>query len=196
MTQEMHDKSTKCTEALALSQFDGLEAGPWGWFGHGREVYLATVHYGRRYVIGFTRSGFSGAQPRFRHKGILHKAEEFLKFEVGPQEVTGLAAARACGEVYREDVRDIAHPVAQAIKLIPDMIAELKANRARIAELERGIHYSSDVETLMPSKELIQGALAVLSNAMIASNGRSATFEIGNDVDGAFIFRAERRRAA
>lgn len=45
-----------------------ITPGPWAWFGTGnnQNLYLATTHSGRRYVMGFERWGMRGAQPIFQ----------------------------------------------------------------------------------------------------------------------------------
>lgn len=45
-----------------------------------------------------------------------------------------------------------------------------------------------------PDHDLTTGALAALSNLMILSNADTATFEIENDVDGRFVFKATRTK--
>lgn len=52
------------------------------------------------------------------------------------------------------------------------------------------IHYSASVSALKPDDELVQAALAVLSNLMMVTNATSAEFEIGNPIDGVFKFTA------
>lgn len=54
----------KSARALA----DAATPGPWEWFGNTKqyEVYLATKHSGRRFVMDFVRWGMGGAQPRFQ----------------------------------------------------------------------------------------------------------------------------------
>ena len=52
--------------------------GPWEWFGNTkmREVYLATTHSGRVFVMDFVRWGMTNAQPRFqvryeKNRGVM-----------------------------------------------------------------------------------------------------------------------------
>lgn len=82
-------------------------AGPWSWFGNANSnsLYLATRDRGRRYVMGFKRWGFSGAQPQFQpaNRGLVD-ASALLQFEVGDRDVVGVEQAKANTSVYRMDV--------------------------------------------------------------------------------------------
>ena len=102
--------------------------GPWSWFGNARtnEIYLATVHSGRRYVMGFQRWGMRGAQPMFQpaERGLV-AAEKLLKFEVGDQSVTGVDAAKADDGVYRFDIRGIDCADARLIAAAPELLIAL-----------------------------------------------------------------------
>ena len=103
--------------------------GPWKWCGNARtnEVYLATTHSGRRYVMGFQRWGMRGAQPVFqpRERGLV-PAEKLFKFEVGDQRVTGVAEAQANDSVYRLDIRGIDCADAHLIAAAPELLAALE----------------------------------------------------------------------
>lgn len=103
--------------------------GPWAWFGNARnnEVYLATTHSGRRYVMGFQRWGMKGAQPMFQpaDRGLV-PAANLLKFEVGDKSVTGFDAAKADDSVYRLDISGIACADAYLIAAAPEMLASLE----------------------------------------------------------------------
>jgi hypothetical protein len=106
-----------------------LPPGPWGWFGNGGngQLYLATQHSGRVYVMSFDRWGMRSAQPVFRvtdgKYGRLIDAADLLKFEVGDRGVRGINAAKADPSVYRYDISGIDHPVARAIEKIPELTA-------------------------------------------------------------------------
>ncbi len=60
------------TKPFSISELAKLERamtpGDWQWFGNTKmhEVYLATVHGGRIFVMDFQRWGMGGAQPRFQ----------------------------------------------------------------------------------------------------------------------------------
>lgn len=104
--------------------------GPWAWFGNGRtqEVYLATKHSGRRYVMGFQRWGMRGAQPMFQTaEGRLAPASELLAFEVGDRGVRGIDAAKENDSVYRFDVRGIDCADARLIAAAPELLEALIA---------------------------------------------------------------------
>lgn len=102
--------------------------GPWGWFGQGgHDLYLATKHSGRRYVMGFRRMGLQGAQPVFQVNSRMVPASDLLQFEVGDRDVVGLDAAKADDSVYRYDVRGINCADARLIAAAPDLYEALKA---------------------------------------------------------------------
>lgn len=108
---------------------EGHTPGPWAWFGNARnnEVYLATTHSGRRYVMGFQRWGMKGAQPMFQpaDRGLV-PASDLLKFEVGDKSVTGVDAAKADESVYRLDISGIACADARLIAAAPDLLEALE----------------------------------------------------------------------
>lgn len=103
--------------------------GPWAWFGNGRnrEIYLATEHSGRRYVMGFQRWGMRGAQPMFQpaERGLV-PAADLLQFEVGDHDVVGLDAAKQDDSVYRLDIRGIDCADARLIAASPCLLGALK----------------------------------------------------------------------
>lgn len=103
--------------------------GPWGWFGTAGgcpEIYLATKHSGRRYVMGFNRWGLNGAQPSFQPNGCgMVKAKDLLQFEVGDQSIVGLDAAQKDTSVYRFQIRGIAAPDAHLIAAAPELYEAL-----------------------------------------------------------------------
>jgi hypothetical protein len=111
--------------------------GPWAWFGNakGRNIYLATIHSGRRFVMQFGRWGMNSAQPIFQDRAVMRPAVEFLKFEVGNPEVTGFEAAQDDPSVYRYDIRDIDHPDARLIAAAPELAAVAKRYEAWEARL-------------------------------------------------------------
>ena len=107
----------------------GHTPGPWAWYGDGahHQIYLATAHSGRRWVMGFNRWGMRGAQPCFQSGGILRAASDLFTFVVGDKSVRGIAAAKSDGSVYRYDVSGIDHPDARLIAAAPDLLAACKA---------------------------------------------------------------------
>ena len=104
--------------------------GPWAWFGNANhnQIYLATTHSGRRYVMGFKRWGFSGAQPQFQPRGSgLVDASELLEFAVGDPSVRGFKQAKSDGSVYRYDVSGIDCADARLIAAAPDLLEAAEA---------------------------------------------------------------------
>lgn len=102
--------------------------GPWRWFGQGGrkrkqvDLYLATTHSGRRFVVDFTRSGMNGAQPRFRSpRGLMADASTMLRYEVN----------------YRDDVAGIDNPDAVALERswedVDDLLREVERLRGLLA---------------------------------------------------------------
>lgn len=124
--------------------------GPWGWFGTatGEEIYLATLHSGRRYVMSFRRWGLRSAQPAFQVEGKgMVAARHLLQFEVGDQNVVGLKAAQENESVYRYHIRGIAHPDACLISAAPDMLEALEVAEA---ELENHTSVPGVSEHILP----------------------------------------------
>jgi hypothetical protein len=101
----------------------GHTPGPWAWFGNAKnnEVYLATTHSGRRYVMGFDRWGMRGAQPTFQpgERGVV-PATSLFTFEVGNPDVRGVEQAKADDSVYRLDINGIDCADARLIAAAPD----------------------------------------------------------------------------
>ncbi len=87
------------------------------WYGNQYGIYLATVHHGRRYVMGFSRMGMQGAQPNFVNpqNHTLSPASDLVKFVVGDREVTGFTEARSNDSVYRYDISEIDAPDAKRL---------------------------------------------------------------------------------
>ena len=103
--------------------------GPWAWFGNAgsNQVYLATTHSGRRFIMDFVRWGMRGAQPRFQpERGGMIDAKDLLQFEVGDRDIVGIDAARKDTSVYRYDVRGINSADARLIAAAPEMLEALR----------------------------------------------------------------------
>lgn len=113
----------------------GHTPGPWAWMGNGYagQMYLATTHSGRRYVMGFRRWGPQGAQPEFQSDGRLVPAKDLIQFEVGDGTAVGMEAAKADPSVYRFDIDGIDHPDARLIAAAPDF-AEVAPDAADLLE--------------------------------------------------------------
>lgn len=104
--------------------------GPWAWFGNAGgcpDIYLATTHSGRRYVMSFRRWGMRGAQPQFQRDHVLVDASELLQFEVGNKSVVGIEAAKNDESVYRYQISGIASPDARLIAAAPELAEALEA---------------------------------------------------------------------
>lgn len=114
------------------ARHEAATRGPWRWFGSGgrrrKEVnlYLATTHSGRRYVMDFIRSGMGGAQPRFQpgaYRGMV-PARDLLQYAVE----------------YRDDITGIDCADARFIESswsdVADLLDEVTRLRAQLAERE------------------------------------------------------------
>ncbi|GBQ64869.1 hypothetical protein AA103196_0993 [Ameyamaea chiangmaiensis NBRC 103196] len=133
--------------------------GPWGWFGYAGgipEVYLATTHSGRRYVMGFKRWGMKGAQPQFQPEGRgLVDASKLLQFEVGDRSVRGVEEARKNGSVYRLDIRGIDCPDARLISASPDLAEAL----------DEIMNYQGGADSALDDPYIVERARAALAKA-------------------------------
>lgn len=112
---ELNDVSCKARQATP---------GPWSWFGNTKfhDIYLATVKWGRRYIMGFARWGMRGAQPRFQdpQQHVMVDVSEVAVME----------------RDYRKDFHDINNPDARFIArmdptTVLPMVQEIRAGRAR-----------------------------------------------------------------
>ncbi|WP_058987792.1 hypothetical protein [Acetobacter senegalensis] len=134
--------------------------GPWAWFGSAGgapDIYLATNHSGRRYVMSFRRWGLNGAQPCFQPEGRgMKKASDLLQFEVGDRSIVGIDAAKKDTSVYRYQIRGIAAPDAHLIAAAPELY---KALSDLVSSLE-----CSDTD-LFILREEIKVARAALAKA-------------------------------
>ena len=111
--------------------------GPWSWFGNAgsNDIYLATTHSGRRYVMRFKRWGFSGAQPQFQPEGRgLVDASKLLTFQIGNRDVRGVEQAKADSSVYRLDIDGIDCADARLIAAAPDLLATLSGYADQFCE--------------------------------------------------------------
>lgn len=97
---ERMQEARRCgDEALAGIRARSAAAtpGPWAWFGNTdvHNVYLATQHWGRHYVMGFRRWGMQGAQPEFWNR----PDPDVIKGSLGPDSHHTTAAESPIYEV-------------------------------------------------------------------------------------------------
>lgn len=121
-------------ERVDLEAVDALLAkstpGPWRWFGNMqyRQLYLATNHSGRRYVMGFKRWGMGNAQPEFQSESLMRDVAELVE--------RGEIATKEYGP---REVLSVSHPDMLLIERAPELLAsmrdELRALRAQVAAL-------------------------------------------------------------
>jgi hypothetical protein len=120
--------------------------GPWGWFGNvdTYQLYLATRHSGRLFVMGFRRWGMRGAQPEFRTRGSdgwarLQPGSTMAATELPVFEVDRAATARTDPSVYRGDIVGIRNADAEFIEHarqdVHDMLRDRHALARRAADL-------------------------------------------------------------
>lgn len=116
-----------------------IAPGQWSWHGHthfragiGLSTWIRGL--GRCDVMRPVRYGMQSAQPSFMGSDLrMHKAHDLVQYEVGRQDLIGEDARRDPG-LYRQDVRGIAHPIAEHMAAAsPDVVLALIA---RIRELE------------------------------------------------------------
>jgi len=126
MTGERVDVAEEARALLAKAT-----PGPWRWFGNLqlRQLYLATTHSGRRYVMGFRRWGMGNAQPQFQSESIMRDVPELVeRGEIQTKEY-------GCREVL-----SVSHPdmllIERAPELLSALLAENAALRARVQAAE------------------------------------------------------------
>jgi len=127
-----------------LTALRAVPAPPWGWIGDTRGgPILATQHSGQLYVMGFSRCGMQGAQPRFPVKApsgwsLMTDAKDLIvpRTDYDPK-----------------TFRDIDNPVARFLKDAPQYIAEL------LEELNRRARRLADkTDELSTAKEELEKA--------------------------------------
>lgn len=137
--------------------------GPWEWFGNARnqEIYLATVHSGRRYVMGFQRWGMRGAQPMFQpaEHGLV-AADKLVTFEVGDRDVRGVTEAKANDSVYRLDINGIDCADAHLIAAAPALYEALEwaVNHFEGRTRENAEQLSNCIDKCIDALALARGA--------------------------------------
>ena len=128
--------------------------GRWRWFGDtdSKQIYLATQHAGRVFVMDFVRYGMQSAQPRFQdpEQHLMFKAHDLVEYEVCPD----AGADRKDKRVYRATIGRINNPDAiyieefspyTAIQLL-DKIEALQ-QKVRSLEAAKPEHPSSATPT-------------------------------------------------
>lgn len=141
------------------------ELGGWAWFGGRDNLYLATNHGGRRYVMGFRRKGMRSAQPTFQIGGIMHGAiDDLTEYAVGDGTARGQAQADADPSVYRMDIKSVDHPDARRLARVPQLerIA-LAAEELSEAICECGNRY--DILGQNSAQQRLEAALAAFRKA-------------------------------
>ena len=107
-----------------------IAPGTWHWYGntyyHSIELGTWLSGMGRCTVMRPVRYGMHGAQPAFLGEDIMvHKAHDLVQYEVGRQDLIGEAARQHSG-LYRQDVRGIAHQIAEHMAAAsPDIVLAL-----------------------------------------------------------------------
>ena len=142
-----------------LPRSGGIPAGPWCWNGHAtrRNLVLSTVRGGRITILDFSRWGMSNAEPRFQKPpsgkaGVMINGRMFLKFATGNPAVTGVTEAlQPDSDVYDMQIRDIDHPVARLMRLMPEFYSMV----CEIAD--------SDFECLQPLRDRANALIAEVS---------------------------------
>jgi hypothetical protein len=146
----------------------GHTPGPWSWFGNARnnEVYLATTHSGRHYVMGFQRWGMRGAQPTFQPAGRgLVRAEQLFTFEVGDRSVRGVQQAKADDSVYRLDINGIDCADARLIAAAPELLAALEGVRDILGRAESNASGNPEWDSVGPRVAAARAAIAKATGA-------------------------------
>lgn len=158
----------------AVLDIDTLEAtaraasaiapGKWHWHGdtHFRSgVELATwiQGAGRCSVMRPIRYGMRAGQPSFGGDDfMMHPAHDLVRYEVGRQDLIGDAARQDPG-LYRQDIRGIAHPIAEHIAAAsPDIVLALIA---RIRELEADMPETAITAAIETIARAILGAIDI-----------------------------------
>lgn len=111
------------TIAEIRERWEKATRGPWRWFGNtkSKDIYMATTHSGRVFVMQFERYGRSGAQPVFQVRtstgGIMTPAHNLVIYEAP----------------HRADISGIDHPDAIAIEHAWEDIQSLLGEIDRLA---------------------------------------------------------------
>jgi hypothetical protein len=151
------------------------DLGGWAWFGGRDDLYLATNHGGRRYVMGFKRKGMRSAQPTFQIGGIMHGAiDDLTEYAVGDGAARGQAEADKDPSVYRMDVKSVDHPDARRIARVPDMEAALLAAEELATDLMITANNAADAAKTDPRWEVVAEKLRARLATYRAATGGAA----------------------
>lgn len=120
---------------------DAAHKGPWGWFGNTKmkNVYLATKHSGRIYIMLFERWGMQSAKPIFQEQvgpGEYPQSGMPVVWEVAPD-----ATSDDDPRLYRHTIRSIRNPDAEFIahsrQDVDDLLAEIDRLNAELENWHR-----------------------------------------------------------
>ena len=134
--------------------------GPWQWYGNTKqyEVYLATTHSGRRFVMDFVRWGMGGAQPRFQVTidgeatggGVMRSLVDLAGGDARAKEkALGLPVLGPLFEVdYRRQFVGIGHPDAAWIaaadpQTVLALLDEVDRLRGLVDAIDRTLRVSA-----------------------------------------------------
>ena len=143
--------------------------GPWEWFGNTKmaEVYLATTHSGRVFVMDFARWGMSLAQPRFQVRyegglGCMRKLSE-LEGDNAPKMVAS----------HRKEFVGIGHPdaalIASARALLPAALEDVRQLRDALIRAQTALYDAMHVGHL---SRAYHDSVAAVIDAALASESK------------------------
>jgi hypothetical protein len=116
-----------------------LPEGPWEWNGHAEDVKLTTQGRGRVYIMGVDRAGMQGAQFTFQH--FKPWDTPGMKSGMDPRWPPPIYVSRA--EHDKKTIVDIDSPLAQLIKMIPEIVETLQQLANPEAEAQRLSQWAS-----------------------------------------------------
>jgi hypothetical protein len=181
--------------AGARARHAAATRGPWRWFGNTKckNVYLATTHSGRTYVMDFARWGMQSAQPTFRVcYGPGPRGETDLQWE--PSRMVPLAELESCGAAhsprwevappgeprYRDDFAGINNPNAA---LIEHCWADLRDAFARVDQIEGEVE-RCHAAMLGAAQEHAEGLAEVIRQLRLAEAENRALRSQAFEADG------------
>lgn len=142
----------------------GHTPGPWAWFGSTRtNMYLATTHSGRRFVMGFKRKGLHGAEPTFQIDSIMVPASELAIYQVDPDARTGKEPS-----VYRHDITGFRSADARLIAAAPELLDGCNALLGLLQLVCDRDDLSPSLRDVLTTNHRINEARAALAKAGVA----------------------------